>query len=304
MKFNTNIVYFQIQGANFSLKHLTLFKMKKHLIKIATLCLGITLLISGCKKKDTDTVVEADNNEYSAADASSVSDDNSAQNKMDDVQRIVDDNMSSNGLNREDDSKVCYTVSVNTNKDTMNIDFGTGCLGDDGVTRSGKIMVVRSGRYKALGSITTVTFDGYTVGGVGITGKKVVTHSTTTKGTYAIVENATLTLGSNISTWSSVRTRVYTAGFDTDALSDDKIVINGTTTGISNGSVDFTSVIKDVVIDFNCWTTSRLFPTSGTKTYTVQKKAFRTRTIDYGKGDCDRSFTVTFSNGKSIPVTL
>ena len=58
----------------------------------------------------------------------------------------------------------------------INIDYGNGATGPDGVTRSGMIMVDQTGDYNNTGGQLDVSFDDYVVGGNPVGGKITVVN--------------------------------------------------------------------------------------------------------------------------------
>jgi len=88
------------------------------------------------------------------------------------------------------------TVSA-SNPDTIIIDFGTSCLCNDNKTRSGKIIISSTGRYRNEGSVITIKPVNYFVNSNQISGTRIVTNmgnNSLGQPTFSVQVNGTIIL--------------------------------------------------------------------------------------------------------------
>ncbi|NQY68813.1 MAG: hypothetical protein HRT72_13955 [Flavobacteriales bacterium] len=217
----------------------------------------------------------------------------------------------------------CATVIIEIN-DTVNhfpatltIDFGTEeCSCKDGKKRQGKIVAVLTDRRRNAGSITTITLQDYEVDGYLVEGSKVVTNTTSDHQSSWTVEikDGKITApddGGSV-TWESTRTRTWIEGEDTyignsdciasldafkECLLDDVFEVTGSSTGVNRNGVSFTvEITTSLQIEF-C--SDRRQITSGV--VVIEPVDLKSRTVDYGSGECDNSATVTI-DGETFTI--
>jgi hypothetical protein len=124
-----------------------------------------------------------DTNPIEQASADLVDDDAVTEVAYEDVSTTVDNAtmiMENLGLLKGDfesgvvlaDSCPTITISTGTFPKTITINYGTGCSGFNGSTRSGKIIITASDRRTVVNATRTVTFDNYYFNGIKIKGTK------------------------------------------------------------------------------------------------------------------------------------
>lgn len=194
------------------------------------------------------------------------------------------------------------------------MDFGTGCVGRDGRTRSGKIITVYSDRLFVFGATATTEFDNYTVDSIKVQGRHVITNqgeaisATCIRHRWKVtVDNAKLTKpNGNYVEWKSTKTITQIEGMCTPLIHlDDIYKIEGGASGkVKRGDllIAFNSEIIDPLIKkFSCrWLVKG--------TIRVMRLNLTTNspwvaTINYGNGDCDNKALVTI-NGIPHIITL
>ena len=196
----------------------------------------------------------------------------------------------------------CAVVTNDSINGVLTIDFGTGCTGPNGRTRSGIIQINYSGgHYFDPGSSRTVTFINYYVDGIHIEGtRSTVNNGFNTAGNM----NWTITATNMRVTrpngswqgWNDQRNREMTAGFGDSLWSNDTYLINGNGSGANSHGDSCTSVLTNLVRDNSCqWLVS------GTIENTPSSRP--ARTIDFGNGTCDALATVTV-NGNTTTIHL
>ncbi len=204
----------------------------------------------------------------------------------------------------------CATVTFDTsssvsasNPDTIIIDFGTSCVGNDNKTRSGKIIISATGRYRDQGTVVTITPQNYFVNSNQIIGSRVVTNlgpNTLGQPTFSIQVTGSIILanaGGTI-TWNANRTRTWTEGYSTPLLfSDDVFSVTGSSNGTKvNGQTWTSSITTALVHKRSCHQT-----VSGILVITPSNRP--QRTVDFGNGDCDNTATVTI-NGNTYTIIV
>ena len=211
-----------------------------------------------------------------------------------------------------------YTSGIpNTFPVKVVMDFGTGCVGRDGRTRSGRIITVYTNRLFVLGATATTEFADYTVDSIKVQGRHVITNQgevISTSPSICIrhrwkveVRDAKLTKpNGNYVEWKSTKTITQLEGMCTPYIHiDDIYKIEGGGSGkVKRGDllIAWNSEITEPLIKkFSCrWLVKG--------TIRVMRLNLTTNSpwvaaINYGNGDCDNKATVTI-NGIPHIITL
>jgi hypothetical protein len=178
------------------------------------------------------------------------------------------------------------TFKYEAKPQVMTIDFGTGCIGKDGKSRSGKI-IVTSESFKTYPSNRTKTFENFYVENRKIEGnvaKTVVNDTVNHIRTAVVLENLTITLpedeGVLLRSSNLTRKHYYNTVGD---KTDNQIVSWGTVETARNANQTITKTISEenpLVFKVECREI-----VSGIAQFETSKN--RTWTIDYGDGECD-----------------
>jgi hypothetical protein len=182
---------------------------------------------------------------------------------------------------------------------TFQIDYGTvGCIGFDGVYRTGKLNITLPRRFSYTDSNQVVVdLIGYQANGITYSGQVKVTRANSVTCTVDVI-NGHCTNGTWNIDYSGTKTITQTGGQSTpNDESDDIISITGSSQGVNREGRAFTSNISNALIKKS----SCKFITSGSLDLTPD--GFKTRTVDFGNGDCDDKATYTV-NGQTIEFTL
>jgi hypothetical protein len=185
---------------------------------------------------------------------------------------------------------------------TITIDYGKGCSGFNGSTRSGKIIINVTDKRNVVNATRTVTFDNYFFNGIKIEGtKEIKTVGLNNNGNMVITDKLTggkLTLpdGKTISRTVDHQ-REFTAGWNTKTIWDDECLITGTATGININGVAYTNTIVTALH----WERVCEFIVSGTIKF--ERTGVDPVVLDYGTGVCDAKATVTRGT-QSKEITL
>lgn len=184
------------------------------------------------------------------------------------------------------------TLDKSSTVKVLTIDFGTGCQGKDGKTRTGKIIITTES-FTDTNKLRTITFDGYTVNGKQVEGtiEKTITLIVDANVKVAqISEDLTFVLPDNKGTATRVANITRRYEFNTlGAVVDNKLYTWGETIFTrANGRV-LTKTIDE--------TTPLLYKTVCKQTVsgimTLDFDGDKTWTIDFGNGVCDRLATAT-----------
>ena len=275
---------------------------------LSTMMIAIVMILWGCSKSD-DSV-------FNTQDVQNLSTDGAVESAQDETHDIATGALNTNdpsGRVEGDDRSDCATKipGVGNTKEagTITIDFGSaGCTDKKGNLRKGKIIVSwTGGRWFLAGSSHTVTLDGYSINGIGITGTRTVTNISTANSplTWTIVASHTSTWPDGTTATRTInRTRQWVRS---TTVADDKVIISQTAGATSaaagknrygkNYSVQITTPLE---YSTACVISNKVYkPVKGVKVVTVDAKVY---TIDFGTGTCDNTFTVTF-NGKTKTFT-
>ncbi|MBK7384926.1 MAG: hypothetical protein IPI81_16560 [Flavobacteriales bacterium] len=252
-----------------------------------------SLTFVACRKnKDEDTP---------DLDYTSASDNTRADDIFSDIMGQVDKAVTDNGLRDACDPTVTFDT-LSTPR-TLTLDFGdVNCTSSNGRLRRGKILVSFTGRYRDEGTVITIIPENYYVNNYLVLGTKTVTNLGLDANDhihFAIAVNGSITApdGSWIATHTAARTRTWIEGSNTPELSDDVYLITGGGSGVNRNGLPYTVAITQALrVELDC-----AFITQGTVQITPATGIVRT--IDYGNGSCDGTFTVTV-NGHTFTVTI
>ena len=276
----------------------------KNYLKVGILLTSIPVMtFLACHKNTASTLTNQDDNGGYASDAALL------ESNSNSVVSIADNAVSAGAANLRTTS--CATVTHDSvlvgssYSHSMTIDFGTGCTGFDGKTRSGQIIVSWSGHYKDSGSVRSFKSQNYYVNGYKLVIQKSVTNEgMNTSGQYwynvTVGDSLFLTTDSVIS-WSGNRTRTWLSGYSTPEMSDDEYAIGGTTTVVRANGHTFTFAIESgnpLIVTPEC-----AYIEAG-KVDITGTTITGTRVLNYGDTpNCDRYATLTV-NGNTYNITL
>ena len=276
--------------------------MKKYVLKSLFIAALAVIALSGCKKEkeeeiDKDTATAEDNAlfEKTYNDANDIADQAAANNSLTSFR--IGDNASA--------LSHCAIITHDTisNPHVLTIDFGsTNCLGHDGRSRRGQIIVTYSGAYRDSASTHTITFNNYYVTHYinniahefHVEGSKTVTnmgHNSSGHLYFNIQVNGLITNSANQQrSWTSSRQREWIQGESTSSWGDDIYLITGSASGTSFAGRAFTvTILTPLRVDLSC-----RYIVSGSFRLTIQDRP--DRTLDYGNGTCNNIATVTINN--------
>lgn len=266
---------------------------------------SLTLLFSACiKDKDKDTDTNTTKNE------------NIAESYFNELNSISDQAATTGALSgyklSSDQGSMlatCAIITIDTsanvsvaNPDTFTVDFGNGCLGNDGKTRRGVIVITASGRYLETGTVITIRPVNYFVNDNQITGFRRVTNlgpNALNQPSFSVEVDGSVILANNggTITWTANHVRTWITGSSTPLLFyDDEYGVTGTSSGTKTNGLSWNSIINtQLVYRHSCREI-----VSGSITITPENRP--ARLVDFGSGTCDGSVSVTI-NGNTYLIT-
>jgi hypothetical protein len=281
------------------------------LLVVATLSVG--LLISSCKKKE-----KVDSNIDAATDHIL------AETQANDIVNIGEQASSGSistyrlGNQLASIYTACAVITldtlVNTDSDTLIVNFGTSCIGLDGRTRSGMLQYIYTAgfHYRDSGNVISVSSNNYIVDGnkINITSKTIKNLGHISNGNLTWNINATMSISKasgGTMQWTSNKTRVLVAGEQLHNLPIDwahaEFAIYGSASGTSSDGESFIANVAQanwLIRNFNCTSDRKCF-VAGELDFTPGSKP--TRYINFGIGACDNQATVTI-DGNVDTITL
>lgn len=181
---------------------------------------------------------------------------------------------------------------------TFEIDYGTtGCVGADGVYRTGKIQITTSSKWSKFNSSVTVNLINYKANLITYSGQIIISRPNATTITTQVI-NGHCTDGSWNIDWEGTKTLTQISGANTPNIhADDVFTITGNSSGKNREGRTFTTAITSPLVKkANC-----KYISSGTLELTPD--GFKTRTVDFGNGVCDDDATFTV-NGQTVAFKL
>lgn len=256
-------------------------------IAVSTLFMAASMV--GCK----------DNSEDFADEEATVQNSAIADNEADDIAQVSYAGEFDSKSGRSEGLSGCAKPTNDKVNKILTFDFGTGCTGLYGRTRSGIIKVLYDGVLGDSLAKRTITFENYKVNGKSIEGTIEVEGigglTGNPQATRKLI-NLKITFGNGKSvTLNGTRTREWTSGFGNNNPDDNKYKVTGTLEGTTSTGRSFTQEITaPIIVDFSCAKDGKFARTAGIVEITkVGGFGTRKRTVDYGDGTCDNTITIT-----------
>lgn len=269
--------------------------MKTKSYNIILMCgLILSLFVTSCEKDDPRTP-ELEMAEDDALTTYLFED---VFSEVEEAMTFMEDGLYNDGL-KSAAAVTCKTITIEHPDDntfwprTVTVDYGEGCTGPNGRTRSGKIIIMVNGRYISEDYYRTVSFEDFYIDDYKIEGFKEVNNEGKNEDgniNFSVV----LTGGKVISpegkeiTKEYSRIREWVAGSDTPRFRwDDVYMITGEATGINRKGHTYTRTIIDPLeVAIGCrWIKSGNIQ--------IESEGRENAMLDYGDGSCDRIATVT-----------
>jgi hypothetical protein len=286
----TNLINAMVTG----LKPVVAMRSKLMLLVIS---LMVTVLISCNKDEDATPGFSTEDKESAGFDSK----DDFFYDDADDLVNAALVSDEAGGKQSTDDRLACAIITFTGTKEagSLTIDFGAGCTGPFGNTRSGKIHVERVGTWDVVGSYWTITFENYFINATGLEGTRTVKVVEATE--FKIAHEITL-VGGRI-TWpnGAVGTREVERRREFERNQNhilDRLIIYGTAQGtLCNGRGYKIEITEPLIYDRTCAAEGVIIPVQGIKVIT---HGLRVLTVDYGDGTCDNVVTLTNQFGRTV----
>jgi hypothetical protein len=281
-----------------------------------------SVVIFSCTKESSSGGTDSEEQEVSEISSESDAEAEIIFNGIfDDVMGVSDDvGMGGIGVfGREMRPQACYTLSIEHPGSTpfpvkVTIDFGpTPCMGQDGHTRSGKIVALYTGRLIVPGMSATTTFENFIIDSIKVTGTHKITNTSSVNQPVSRqfkveVINAKLTKHTgNYIEWNCNKTITQIEGLITpDMPRDDAFKIEGTSRGKAlRGNILVawqSSIAEPLIKKFLCpWIVKGIIKSMRANVTSNDPRWHST--LNFGNGGCDRKATLTI-NGVSTEITL
>lgn len=277
-----------------------------------TLFFSFTLIFfMACENIGDDSSVNFDEEEQAAYEA-----EESAENFFDVIESITNSaikvseaNSGGRIVESDEPELACATVSFEGDKQSgrVQIDFGEGCVGPDGRTRKGIIVVEYEGHWLVKNSKIWTILQEFSIDGVIVEGTRILTNVSVDLEalvyTVEIVEGKItwpVDDGDDVSmTIDSDRVHTWIFG---DSIDDFELHVSGGAYGKTKLGLDYSTLIdQPLIFKSSCRGNTIYLPTSGSKTITIPDKPVIN--INYGNGECDNKLTITI-NSQDKEITI
>jgi hypothetical protein len=303
----------------------------KKIQSLTAAVLALALLVTGCKKDQSESL--SPQQEETAAAAFSESEMESEMAYDDVFDNVVGVNAevgfggtgvfgrlaadgTTSGREMGLDSVRCYTVTV-TRLDLPRpfpvrivVDFGTGCAGRDGRVRQGKIITTYTGPLVEPGRSATTRFENYKIDSLSIEGTHTLANTTTLGSnqrqfTITVVDGKITRPNGNYQFWNSTRVRTQVEGNGTLAPVDDVFTVTGSARGrVKRGANLFawrSEITEPLRKRFTCRWISKGIVRAWRETLSPTSPFVAS--LNFGAGTCDNQAVLTI-NGNSRQITL
>ena len=205
-----------------------------------------------------------------------------------------------------DERASCAAVIHDKEAQTITIDFGDGCEGPYGKTRSGIIYITYTGKRFIPGSQWTITFENFYIDDRHIEGTRNVENVSETiednpKFHIVLADGKVTWPDGTFATREVDRYRVWVRA--SNPLMDEIHILEGSTAnGINREELSYSSnVLTDLIFKRECRAMNRArIPVAGIKEVVIGDE---THIVDFGDGECDSIVTIT-ANGETTEVDL
>jgi hypothetical protein len=263
----------------------------------------ITFTLNGCGE-GKEILISAQE-ELSVTEKSTITD-----NTADEELHFFEETIALNGEGGRRAEAECVVITRNLAAKTITLDFGTGCEGNFGRERSGKVFILFTGDFDTKTSGREITFEDYVVNSKGIDGK--IQLSTTTRNgdgnathTRELIDFSVTFQNGETFILNGSTVRELIEGEADNIIGNEVLRVTGEYEGSSSLGRNFNrKIVEPIITDFNCRTSGGFIRVAGTQDITITNvNGSKTRTIKYGTGDCDNEIVVNI-NGKDYTITI
>ena len=144
-------------------------------------------------------------------------------------------------------------LDLTTFPKTITVDYGTGVLCQDGITRKGIVTIVSTGWYRSVGSNHTATFNNYYHENFKVEGTHVVENLGLNQDNnleYGVtIADGKVTAPTGVAVYyTEDTTRTWIEGSDTPLnIWDDEYLLNGNQSGVSAAGVEYSLTVEEAL---------------------------------------------------------
>jgi hypothetical protein len=300
-------------------------KKKSLLTRMITFAFLSALLITACKKENSDSLSPEQEEEAATVSTESQTESEFIFNDVfDNVMGVSPEvgiggtgvfgrrasEAQGEGREMDIDSATCFTVQVTPLNPPavfpvkIVIDFGNGCTGADGHTRYGKIIIVYTARLLVPGASASVEFESFKIDDIAVQGKFKIQNTTAStpganqKQFTITVRDAKLTKpNGNYTEWKSDRIITQVEGNGTMLPFDDILRIEGSAQGrVKRGNVLVgwkSDITEPLIKKFTCpWISKGVVKT---RRENLSATSPWVAVLNFGAGNCDYQATLTIN---------
>ncbi|MCU0450480.1 MAG: hypothetical protein MUC97_11670 [Bernardetiaceae bacterium] len=195
----------------------------------------------------------------------------------------------------------CALFNWDIPRATINLNFGTGCLGDDGVNRSGQIRINYTNLFHQNDAQITVTFTNYAAEGHTLNG-------TLNLGNFRQMgrdrSSYSMSVRDFVVTFPDGDRHVFTAQRTIESgrvrgHRDNEWRITGSGSGTNRDGETYTvNITEPIIVRGSCLARGIVYPVSGKYNLRVANRP--AGQLDWGSGNCDKQ--ATFTTGSTTIV--
>lgn len=238
-----------------------------------------------------------------------------AENESDDILEVIMDAESTQPIidpigRTTDWDYPCATLTNDTENFIFTIDFGSGCVGPYGRTRSGKIIVAYEGSLHDGFSDRIITFENYVVNNREISGQIELRNTMenldgSRLSTKKLVDFKVEFPNGHSVSYNGERNRLWTEGVMDEDPSNNVFEITGSVTGTWSTGRTFThTIVEPIISKWSCAAEGGFARVAGVvEVQRLNGFVNRTRITDYGDGTCDNEITITIGQ-RVYTITL
>ena len=263
----------------------------------------ISLFLSSCQKEKVTTVVK----DKPVSIVNSAASIQQIINRTEMIFAVL--NNGNLSFKNEITNSILSCATISTDSSAMPrvtvIDYGTGCVGDDGITRKGKVVIAFDGDYREAGVSVITTFSHYYENDDQITGSDTLRNiglNGSGNVTLSFSQNYDILLANNGGTEKIVftGTREWLTGVSTETIDDDQYGLNLT---------GYVTIPNEPLRTFTSTTPIIFDKTPGCSAFAVKGTVLCHPAsgfdfiFDYGSGTCDDLVDVT-ENGITTTYSM
>ncbi|MDP5168883.1 MAG: hypothetical protein NWR72_01455 [Bacteroidia bacterium] len=275
-------------------------------IRLAALAVALAFTFSACNPDTVDGVIAEDEIDLAITEATTEATYDEVDDLAMEAMERTDNTLTARTWATEDmlTGGPCVTITHDSVAKTILVDFGTGCVGPDGKTRSGAMLITYTKRLFHPGASMSVALQNYVVDSLAIEGTRSITNLAPNYQSNIILEKKLV--GGKI-TWPDgtfatrdfVRTSTWVRAANPVA---DEFHVDGTADAVRrNGSTYRAEVVDTLIWKRRCLRQGIRIPAEGTTL--IQRSGKPDLSIDFGNGVCDYLITITINNkSKTVDV--